>query len=110
MMDMKDVLLVLLAFATVAAIAIWVARMILLRRARAVDYDFDSVRAYLQAVPCTEAQKLDAVDLALKGIVMIILGVLFPPLIIVGLVPLYYGLRKITMTLMGLGLTDSSLS
>ena len=108
MMDVKSFLMILMFFATVIAVVVWVGRIILLKRARANDYE--SLGTYLQAVPATDAQKLDAVDLALKGGVMVILGVLFPPLIFVGLVPLYYGFRKITMTLMGLGLTDNPLS
>jgi len=100
--------MILLFFASVIAVVIWVGRMMLLKRARALDYD--ALFVYLRAVPTTDAQKLDAVDLALKGGVMIILGVLFPPLIFVGLLPLYYGLRKVTTTLMGMGLTDSPIS
>ena len=107
-MDLKSVLLILMFFAAVITVVILIGRMLLLKRARASDYD--SVRTYLQAVPSSDTQKQDAVDLALKGGVLVILGVLFPPLIFVGLIPLYYGLRKITMTLMGLGLTDSPLS
>lgn len=104
-MDTKTFLFILLFFAVVAITVFWVGRLILLKRGRANGYA--SARNYLSAVPATDAQKLDSVDLALKGGVMVILGVLFPPLIFVGLVPLYYGIRKITLTLMGLGLTDS---
>ena len=71
---------------------------------------YESIGTYLRAVPATDAQKADAADLALKGIVVTILGFVFAPLIIVGLVPLYYGARKIALTLMGLGLADSSAS
>lgn len=105
MMDSQGILLILFIFTAVISAAIWIARVILLKRARAVGYD--AVGAYLRAVPGTDPQKSDAVDLALKGAVITLLGVIFAPLIIVGLIPLYYGLRKITMTLMGLGLTDS---
>ncbi len=107
-MDPKSVLFILLFFASVIAVVIWIGRMMLRKRARANDYD--SLTVYLQAVPATDAQKVDAVDLALRGGILVILGILFPPLIFVGLVPLYYGLRKITMTLMGLGLTDGPTS
>jgi hypothetical protein len=105
-MDLKSALLILLFFAAVIVATIWLARIFLLRRARRVGND--SVLAYLRAIPGSDVQKLDAVDLALKGGVITILGVIFPPLIVVGLVPLYYGARKITMTLMGLGLTDNA--
>jgi hypothetical protein len=107
-MEPKSVLFILLFFASVITLVIWLGRGMLRKRGRALDYD--SLAAYLNAVPATDAQKLDSVDLALKGGVITLLGVLFPPLLFVGLVPLYYGLRKITMTLMGLGLTDSPIS
>ena len=107
-MDPKSAVMILLFFASMIALVIWIGRRMLLRRAR--NYEYDSLFDYLRAVPTTDAQKQDAVDLALKGGVIVILGVLFPPLTFVGLLPLYYGLRKITMTLMGLGLTDSPIS
>jgi hypothetical protein len=107
-MEPKSVIMILLFFASVITVVIWVGRRMLLKRARANDYD--TLFAYLRGVPSTDTQKLDAIDLALKGGVIVVLGVLFPPLIFVGLVPLYYGLRKISMTLMGLGLTDGPIS
>jgi hypothetical protein len=107
-MDPKSVFFILLFFAAVITVVILLGRMLLLRRAHSLGYD--SLFVYLRSVPATDAQKLDAVDLALKGGVMVVLGILFPPLTFVGLVPLYYGLRKVTMTLMGLGLTDSPIN
>ena len=107
-MELKDALLIMLTFAVVIAALIWMARVFLLKRARTAGHD--AIRPYLRAVPSTDEQKLDALDLALKGVVISLLGVLFTPLLIVGLVPLFYGLRKITMTLMGLGLIDSTSS
>ena len=35
-----------------------------------------------------------------------LLGILFPPLVLVGLVPLFYGGRKFVYASMGLGLID----
>ena len=105
-MDLTFILLVLLVLILTVSGLIWIARAILIRRARTVGYD--SIGTYLRAIPSTDAQKSDAADLALKGAVVTLLGVLFTPLIIVGLIPLYYGARKVTLTLMGLGLTDSS--
>ena len=107
-MEATGVMLILLTFTAVVLGAIWLGRVILLKRARAVGYE--AVLVYLRAVPDTDAQRLDAVDLALKGVVVTVLGVIFPPLTIVGLVPLYYGVRKVATTMMGLGLTDSSAS
>jgi hypothetical protein len=48
----------------------------------------------------------DAADLALKGLVFCMLGLLFPPFVLVGLLPLFYGGRKLVYASMGLGLVD----
>ena len=104
-MELKSLVLILLFFASVIILVLWVGRKLLSKRA--LKNDYGSLSDYLPAIPATDAQKLDAVDLALKGGVIVILGVLFPPLIFIGLVPLYYGTRKIIMTLMGLGLSDN---
>jgi hypothetical protein len=69
--------------------------MLLMRRARAVGYD--SVRQYLYAIPASDEQRFDAVELALKGLVITFLGVLFAPLMFVGLIPTYYGFRKVIL-------------
>ena len=74
------------------------------RKARRAGYA--SFWAYLAATPVTDAQKRAAADLALKGFVICLLGLLFPPLILVGLVPLYFGARKVIHVSMGLGLVD----
>jgi len=58
--------------------------------------------AYLREVPQTEEEKFDAVDLTLKGVVLCVLGLLFPPLVVIGLVPLYYGLRKLAAVKLGI--------
>ena len=74
------------------------------RKARRAGYA--SLSAYLAATPKTDAEKRAAADLALKGVVICFLGLLFPPLILVGLVPLYFGARKVIHVSMGLGLVD----
>ena len=74
------------------------------RKARRAGYA--SFWAYLAATPKTDAEKRAAADLALKGVVICFLGLLFPPLILVGLVPLYFGARKVIHVSMGLGLVD----
>ena len=107
-MDPKSAFMILIFFGAVGTVIATVGRILLLKRARAHHYT--ALFEYLRAIPATDAQKLDAVDLALKGGIITIFGILFPPLIFVGLFPLYYGSRKITLTLMGLGLTDSPIS
>ena len=74
------------------------------RRARRFGYV--SRRAYLQAAPLSDEERRDAADLALKGLVFCMLGLLFAPLVLVGIVPLFYGGRKLVYASMGLGLVD----
>ena len=64
--------------------------------------------AYLRAAPQSDAEKRDAVDLALKGLVICILGLVFPPFFLFGLFPLFYGTRKLAWASMGLGLVDDA--
>lgn len=63
------------------------------RQARRMGYR--SYREYLRSVPRTDAEKQDAVNMTSRGVVLCVLGILFPPLVIVGLFPLYRGLRKL---------------
>lgn len=93
----------LLMFALVIVSIVMVLRL-LSRRAR--QFGYPSRAAYLRAAPRTDAEKRDAVDLALRGIALCVLGVLFAPLVLVGLIPLFYGGRKVVYASMGLGLVD----
>jgi hypothetical protein len=77
-------------------------------RRRAKRFQYVSTRAYLRAAPKSDAERRDAADLALKGLVCSALGVLVPPLVLVGLVPLFYGGRKVVYASMGLGLVDDA--
>jgi hypothetical protein len=76
------------------------------RRAKRLGYP--SVRAYLRAAPRTDDEKRDAVNLAMKGLVVALLGVLFAPIVLIGLVPLFYGGRKLAYASLGLGLVDDA--
>ena len=73
---------------------------------RAKRLGFGSTRAYPRAAPRTDDERRDAVDLALKGLVVCVIGILIPPLVLVGLIPLFYGGRKLMYASMGLGLVD----
>ncbi len=75
---------------------------ILLWRGHLRRRGYAGLGAYLRELPQTEEEKLDAVDLTLKGVVLCVLGLLFPPLVVIGLVPLYYGLRKLAAVKLGL--------
>jgi len=70
------------------------------------EFGYPSRAAYLRAAPRTDAEKRDAVDLTLRGIALCVLGGLFAPFVLVGLIPLFYGGRKVVYASMGLGLVD----
>jgi multisubunit Na+/H+ antiporter MnhB subunit len=91
----------LVAGAGVAVVLIFRSRQ---RKAREAGYP--SLIAYLRAAPQTDEEKRDAADLALKGLVLCLLGLLFPPLLLFGLIPFFYGTRKVIYASMGLGLAD----
>ena len=94
-------LAVLVLGVLVAVVALVLGEVRKVRRA-----GYPSLWAYLAATPKTDAEKRAAADLALKGVVICFLGLLFPPLILLGLVPLYFGARKVIHVSMGLGLVD----
>jgi hypothetical protein len=75
---------------------------VLIWRGRVRRRGYPGLRAYLRELPQTKEQKLDAVELTLKGIVICILGVLFPPVVLIGLFPLYYGARKVASVSLGI--------
>jgi len=94
----------LLLIATVAIIFALIKR----QRRKASQFGYPSLGAYLRAAPKTDEEKMDATDLALKGLVICFLGILFPPLLLVGLFPLFFGARKVIYASMGLGLIDDA--
>lgn len=61
---------------------------------------YPGLKVYLRETPRTNAEKLEAVELVLKGVVICVLGVFFPPAVLIGLVPLYYGARKVAAFLL----------
>jgi hypothetical protein len=75
---------------------------------RAKRFGYPSTRAYLRAAPRSDAEKRDAADLALRGLVCCVAGMLFAPFVLAGLVPLFYGGRKIVYASLGLGLVDDA--
>jgi len=76
------------------------------RRAR--EFGYPTFLAYLRAAPRNDDEKRDAADLALKGLVICMVGFLFAPLLLIGLVPFFYGARKVVYASMGLGLADDT--
>ena len=75
-------------------------------RRRAQRLGYSSTGAYLRAAPRSDQEKRDAADLTLKGLVWCMLGLVFAPCVLVGLLPLFYGGRKLAWATMGLGLVD----
>ena len=75
---------------------------LLIWRGRILRRGYPSLRAYLRELPGTDAERLDAVELSLKGAMLCLLGLLFPPIIFYGLVPLYFGLRKLAAMKLGI--------
>lgn len=98
--------LVVLVPAAIIPAGLVVFAVLAARRARRFGYE--STRAYLRAAPRSDAETRDAADLALKGLVTCLLGVILPPLILIGLAPLFYGGRKLVYASMGLGLVDDA--
>ncbi len=84
--------------------------MVMLRRMwrQAREFGYPSTRAYLRAAPQTDQEKKDAADLALKGLAICLLGLMFPPLLLIGLFPFFYGARKVVYASMGLGLVNDA--
>jgi hypothetical protein len=78
--------------------------VIFTRAAKRLGYP--SLGVYLRAVPRTDEERRDAADMAMKGLVVTLLGVIVAPLVLVGLVPLFNGGRKLAYAMMGLGLVD----
>jgi len=104
--------LVLSIGAGVLLFALWIGAFlvpVLIWRRSVRRRGYPGLRAYLRALPQTEEEKLDALDLTLKGGAICLLGLLIPPLVLIGLVPLYYGARKLASVKLGItGAHDNS--
>ena len=98
--------LIILVFLIIPLFGLMLFWITLGRRARRFGYS--STRAYLRAVPRSDEETRDAADLALKGLVCCGLGLLLPPFVLIGLVPLFYGGRKLVYVSMGLNLVDDA--
>ncbi len=79
---------------------------LLIWRRRVRRRGYSGLMVYLRELPQTEEGRLDAVELTLKGVVICILGLLFPPIIVFGVVPLYYGGRKLAAITLGIEGTE----
>jgi cadmium resistance protein CadD (predicted permease) len=98
----------LLILGVLGVVPVAIGLFAVLGRRRANRFGYPSTSVYLRAAPQSDAEKRDAADLALKGLVFCLLGLLFPPFVLVGLIPLFYGGRKLLYASMGLGLVDDA--
>lgn len=89
-------------FVGLAVAAVMVIFIVRRLRRNAAAAGYPSVGEYLRAVPRNDEEKRQAVDLALKGAVLCGLSLFFPPLILVGVFPFYYGSRKLILVWLGL--------
>ena len=103
-----EIILLSIAIVAVGGTILGVVVLIRAFAGKAKRFGYPSTRAYLRAAPRSDAEKQDAVDLAMKGLVFCVLGLMFPPFILIGLVPLFFGARKIVWASMGLGLVDDA--
>jgi hypothetical protein len=99
-------LLIIVFIALPGVIAVGYGVVWLSLRARRLGYG--STREYLRAAPRSDEERRDAADLAMKGLVICLLGFIVPSLVLAGLIPLFYGGRKLAYASMGLGLVDDA--
>lgn len=78
------------------------------RRRQARQMGYRNWSEYMRSVPKNDAEKKAAVEMAARGVVYCVLGALFPPLVIVGLFPLYRGLRKLGLLAAGVAPTTGN--
>jgi hypothetical protein len=96
--DIWGLVLLVVIIVIVISLVVW------RRRARRAGYP--GVHAYLRSAPRTDAEKREALDMTLRGAIICLLAALAPPLLILGVFPLYYGGRKLCMVWMGLEILD----
>jgi thiosulfate reductase cytochrome b subunit len=82
--------------------------LIALRRThrRARQAGFKRISDYMLAAPRNDQEKREAVNMAFRGLALCVIGIVLTPLLLLGVFPLYYGGRKISLALLGLDLLD----
>ena len=101
-------LIILLVVGGVAAAVILTVRTLRAWRKKAQLAGYSSLGEYLRGAPRSDQERKDSVDMALKGFIICVAGLLFPPLILIGIFPLFFGVRKIAYWSVGLGLYEDS--
>jgi hypothetical protein len=93
-----------LLIAAFLGVLVYLARGIKRRfQKRASKFGYSGILVYFRADPRDDAEKRDAVDLSMQGVVLCLLGILFSPLMLIGVVPLYYGVRKLLLVSLNIG-------
>jgi hypothetical protein len=90
--------------ALVLGLLVWSLLAVWRTQRKAERAGYRGISEYMRAAPRTDAEKKDAVNMAMKGVALCLLGIVFAPFALLGVVPLYYGGRKITLSLLGLDL------
>lgn len=90
----------------IIAALVFVARLLSRYRGYAVAHGYRSFGDYLRAAPTSEDETREAVDMTMYGVAFCVLGFAFPPLIIMGAFPLFFGGRKVMYGVLGLGLDN----
>jgi hypothetical protein len=106
-MSLSVAMLISLSSLIAVAVAVFiVARMVngWRRAARAAGYS--GLSEYLRSAPRSDQERKDSVDMALKGFIICVVGLLFPPLLLIGAFPLFFGGRKIAYWAVGLGVYE----
>jgi len=85
-------------------VLVWSLIAVARTRQRAHQAGFSRVSDYMLAVPRNDQEKREAVNMAFRGLALCLVGVVFAPLLLLGVFPLYYGGRKITLALLGMDL------
>ena len=95
----------ILVMTVVVITAIVIVRFFIRLRREAKRAGDRSVWDFLRSPPRSDREKKTSIDLALLGIILCMLGVLFPPFFL-GIFPFFFGMRKLIYSWMGLGLVD----
>ncbi len=91
-------------FVSLLILFVWSLIAVTRTRRRAIQAGFKGVNDYMLAAPRNDQERREAINMTFRGLVFCALGIVFSPLMLFGLVPLYYGGRKITLAMLGMDL------
>jgi hypothetical protein len=80
---------------------VWSLIAVFRTRRRALQAGYKRVSEYMLAAPRNDREKREAVNMAFRGLALCLVGIVFAPLLLLGVFPLYYGGRKIALALLG---------